>query len=98
MNTSTVVDFDLKCHLNFFCYLLQLYFSFPALDQEINTGIKLFGMEVVLVTNAELKEGVVSMTAKVKLCNGLFATCLPPLDLFNEIKFGLETSCKKKSC
>lgn len=73
-------------------------FYVTEIDKEIDLDLKLFGMKLYLLTNAKLKNKTVYLSAEVKLCTGLFATCLPPIDLFHNIKFDLGTSCRRKRC
>ncbi|KAL4222206.1 hypothetical protein ACF0H5_018244 [Mactra antiquata] len=44
-------------------------------------------MKISIIGNAKLVGSEMSFSAEIKLCTGLFATCLPPIDLFHEIKF-----------
>ncbi|XP_053407458.1 uncharacterized protein LOC123547213 isoform X2 [Mercenaria mercenaria] len=75
---------------------ISVEFGVDGVDEEYNTGIKLFGMKVYIVANAKLKNSIISLTAEVKLCTGLFATCLPPIELFHNMKFDVGISCQHK--
>ncbi|XP_045189288.2 uncharacterized protein LOC123546793 [Mercenaria mercenaria] len=60
-----------------------------GLEAEVDLKIKLFGMKLYLGTHSEIKHGSFHLTVEAKLCIPAFSTCLPPIEIFNGIRFKL---------
>ena len=60
----------------------------PGMDHELDSKISFMGMKLYLVANVESKGGVLSLSTEAKLCADFFSTCLAPVEIFHDMKFG----------